>query len=181
MDVTSPANYRGAVIEGRLTEASNSGRINGRANVQMDFDTITLGGRTYQFAGMIQSVSNVNGDTVTVNNEGTIRDSSQTNKTVTRAGIGAVLGALIGAIAGGGSGAAIGAGVGAGAGAGTVLLGGRDSIELAAGSTFTILTSAPANVGYTTLGTKSSKGARFLPWAAAIGLRPYFLEARIFM
>jgi len=148
LDVTSPSNYRGAVIEGHLTQATNSGRINGRANLQMDFDTITVGGRTYQFAGLIQSVSNINGDTVTVNNEGTIRDSNQTTKTVTRAGIGAALGALIGAIAGGGSGAAIGAGVGAGAGAGSVLLGGRDSIELASGSTFTILSSAPANVGY---------------------------------
>ncbi len=148
MDVTSPSNYRGAVIEGRISQATNSGRINGRANVQMDFETITVGGRTYQFAGLIQSVSSINGDTVTVNNEGTIRDSNQTTKTVTRAGIGAALGALIGAIAGGGSGAAIGAGVGAGAGAGSVLLGGRDSIELASGSTFTILTSAPANVGY---------------------------------
>lgn len=148
MDVTSPDQYRGAVIEGRIAETRNSGRVTGRANLQMDFDTVTMNGRTYQFAGFIQSVSAVNGDNVTINNEGAIRDNSQTNKTAMRAGIGAVLGAIIGAVAGGGSGAAIGAGVGAGAGAGSVLLGGRDSIELGAGSTFRILTSAPANVGY---------------------------------
>lgn len=148
LDVTSPAAYRGAVIEGRITDRGNSGRVTGRANLQMDFDTISMNGRTYQFAGMIQSVTATNGDSVTVNNEGTIRDSSQTKTTVTRAGIGAALGALIGAIAGGGSGAAIGAGIGAGAGAGTVLLGGKDSIELGQGSTFTILSSAPANASY---------------------------------
>ena len=150
LEVTSPSNYRGAIINGHISQASNSGRVSGRANMQLDFDSISMNGRTYQFAGIIQSVSSLNGDTVSVNNEGTIRDNSQTNKTVTRAGIGAVLGAIIGAVAGGGSGAAIGAGVGAGAGAGTVLIGGRDNIELGQGSTFTILTSAPANVGYNT-------------------------------
>ena len=150
MEVTSPSNYRGAIINGHVSQAGNSGRVSGRANMQLDFDSISMNGRTYQFAGMIQSVSSLNGDTVTVNNEGTIRDNNQTTKTVTRAGIGAVLGAIIGAVAGGGSGAAIGAGVGAGAGAGSVLLGGRDNIDLGQGSTFTILSSAPANVSYNT-------------------------------
>ena len=86
----------------------------------------------------------VNGDRITVNNEGTIRDTNQTTQTVTRAGVGAVLGAIIGAIAGGGQGAAIGAGVGAGVGAGSVLITGRDQIELGAGSTFDITAFAPA-------------------------------------
>jgi uncharacterized protein YcfJ len=87
------------------------------------------------------------GENVTVNNEGTVRDNNQTTKTVTRAGIGAALGALIGAIAGGGSGAAIGAGVGAGAGAGTVILQGRDDVELSEGTEFMITASAPSSVG----------------------------------
>ena len=82
---------------------------------------------------------------MTVTNEGTVRDTSQTQTTVVRAGIGAVLGAIIGAVAGGGQGAAIGAGVGAGAGAGSVLITGRDNIELGAGSTFNITATAPAN------------------------------------
>lgn len=148
LQVTNPNEFRGAIIDGHIGEAANSGRVTGRAQLQLDLDTITVNGRQYAFAGIIQSVNAVNGDSVTVNNEGTIRDNSQTNKTVTRAGIGAALGAIIGAIAGGGSGAAIGAGVGAGAGAGSVLLGGRDSIELGTGSTFTISASAPANTSY---------------------------------
>jgi hypothetical protein len=145
MTVISPAQYRNAVIEGRIVEAENSGRFSGRANLSMAFDTITTNGRTYRFSGIIDKVAAANGDSVTVNNEGTIRDSSQTNKTVTRAGIGAVLGAIVGAIAGGGDGAAIGAGIGAGAGAGTVLIAGSDSIELGAGSTFDITATAPPN------------------------------------
>ena len=102
LDVVSPNQYRGAVIEGHVSQAANSGRVSGRASMQLDFDTITVNGRQYAFAGMIDSVSSINGDSVTVNNEGTIRDNSQTNKTVTRAGIGALLGAVIGAVAGGG-------------------------------------------------------------------------------
>ncbi|MBV9240819.1 MAG: hypothetical protein JO314_02325, partial [Acidobacteria bacterium] len=64
-----------------------------------------------------------------------------------RAGVGAALGALIGAIAGGGQGAAIGAAVGASAGAGSIVLQGRDNLELATGTEFRITATAPARVG----------------------------------
>jgi hypothetical protein len=148
MEVTSPSQYQGAIIEGRVGTADKSGRVSGRANVSLEFDTIRLrNGSTYRFAGFIDSVRAANGDDVTVNNEGTVRDSNQTTKTATRAGIGAALGALIGAIAGGGSGAAVGAVVGAGAGAGTVIVQGRDNIDLGQGSEFSITSSSPASVG----------------------------------
>jgi len=145
MTVISPSRYRGAVIEGRIAEVENSGRFTGRANLSISFDTIRMNGKTYPFAGMIDSVRAVNGETVSVNKEGVIRDRSQTTKTATRAGIGAILGGIIGAIADGGSGAAIGAGIGAGAGAGSILIAGSDSFELATGSNFDITASAPLN------------------------------------
>jgi hypothetical protein len=147
MTVNSPGQYRDAVIEGRII-GEKSGVLSGRASMSLSFDTIRLrNGQTYRFAGIVDQVRDTNGNTVSVNNEGSIRDDSQTTKTVTRAGIGAALGALIGAIAGGGKGAAIGAGVGAGAGAGTVILQGRDNLDLAAGSEFSITATAPSNVG----------------------------------
>jgi hypothetical protein len=147
LEVTSPSVYNGAIIEGRVIKAEKSGRVSGRANISLDFDTIRLrNGQTYRFAGILENVTAANGDNVKVNNEGTVRDSNQTTKTVTRAGIGAALGALIGAIAGGGDGAAIGAAIGAGAGAGTVFIEGRDNIELGQGSTFNITASAPNNL-----------------------------------
>jgi hypothetical protein len=149
MEVVSPSQYQGAIIEGRVANADRSGRVSGRANVSLEFDTIRLrNGSTYRFGGLIDSVRAANGDTVTVNNEGTVRDNNQTTKTATRAGIGAALGAIIGAVAGGGSGAAVGAVVGAGAGAGTVLIQGRDNIDLGQGSEFTITASSPNSVGY---------------------------------
>ena len=147
MEVRSPSAYDGAIIEGRVIKAEKSGRVTGRANLTLDFDTIRLrNGQTYRFAGIIEGVTAANGDDVKVNNEGTVRDGNQTTKTATRAGIGAALGALIGAIAGGGQGAAIGAVIGAGAGAGTVFIEGRDNIELAQGTEFRITATAPANL-----------------------------------
>ena len=147
MEVTSPSQYDGAIIEGRITKAERSGQVSGRANVSLEFDTIRLkNGQTYRFAGIVDNVKLASGENVTVNNEGSVRDNNQTTKTVQRAGIGAALGALIGAIAGGGQGAAIGAAVGAGAGAGTVLIQGRDDVELDQGSEFTITATAPSSV-----------------------------------
>ena len=46
-------------------------------------------GRTYQFAGVIESVRTTNGETIRVDNEGTVQDDSQTGKTVQRGAIGA--------------------------------------------------------------------------------------------
>jgi hypothetical protein len=147
MEVTSPSQYRGAIIEGTIGTAERSGRVSGRAEMALNFETIRLrSGQTYRFTGLIDSVKNANGDTVGINNEGAVRDGNQTTKTVTRAGIGAALGALIGAIAGGGQGAAIGAGVGAGAGAGSVILQGRDDLRLDSGTEFSLTSSAPANL-----------------------------------
>jgi hypothetical protein len=147
LEVTAPAQYRGAVIEGTVMNAERSGRVSGRAEMGLNFETIRLrNGQTYRFTGLIDGVRNASGDTVGINNEGAVRDSNQTTKTVTRAGIGAALGALIGAIAGGGQGAAIGAGVGAGAGAGSVILQGRDDLRLDTGTEFSLTSSAPANL-----------------------------------
>jgi len=149
MEVTSPNEYRGAIIEGQVSNIDRSGRLSGRANLSMDFDTIRMpDGRTYKFEGIVDSVRTANGDTVSVNNEGQIRDNNQTTKTVTRAGIGAALGAIIGAIAGGGQGAAVGATVGAGAGAGSVLIQGRDNLELGQGTEFMITASSPEGTIY---------------------------------
>ena len=144
MTVTSPAQYQGAVIEGHVASVNRSGRVTGRADLSLNFDTISLNGRTHQFAGFIDSVRAMNGQTVQVDNEGTVRDDdSRGTQTAQRAAIGTAVGAIIGAIAGGGKGAAIGAVIGAGAGAGSVYVQGREDIELLSGSELSIRASAP--------------------------------------
>lgn len=147
MTVTSPRQYDGAVIEGHVVQAERSGRVTGRAELGMDFDRIRLrNGQTYEFAGYLETIRTPGGDNIRVDNEGSVKDDdSQTNRTITRSGIGAALGAVIGAIAGGGSGAAIGAAIGAGAGAGSVFIQGREDLELPVGTQVTLRASTPRN------------------------------------
>ncbi|HEX7957258.1 MAG TPA: YMGG-like glycine zipper-containing protein [Pyrinomonadaceae bacterium] len=143
MTVTSPSQFQGAVIEGHVASSSRSGRVTGRSDMSLNFDTIRYQGRTYQFAGFIESVRTQGGETVQVDNEGSVRDESQTKTTAQRAAIGTAVGAIIGAIAGGGKGAAIGAVIGAGAGAGSVYVQGREDLDLMSGSEVTLRASAP--------------------------------------
>jgi hypothetical protein len=142
--VRQPYQYEGAILEGHVTNVQRSGRITGRSQMTLNFDTIRLrDGRSYRFAGLLESVRNAQGDTVRIDNEGSVRDDNQTNKTVQRAAIGTAVGAIIGAIAGGGKGAAIGAIVGAGGGAGSVYVQGRDDLELTRGTELTIRATGP--------------------------------------
>ncbi|HEY9285974.1 MAG TPA: hypothetical protein VIP46_21165, partial [Pyrinomonadaceae bacterium] len=110
MTVREPAQFSGAVIEGHVTGIDRSGRVSGRSQMNLSFDRIRMrDGRTYDFAGWVESVRTTAGETVSVDTEGSVRDGNQTNRTVQRAAIGTAVGAIIGAIAGGGKGAAIGA------------------------------------------------------------------------
>ena len=136
--------YDGATIEGSVVSVNRGGRISGRSDMTLDFDTIRLrDGSSYRFAGILESVRTPNGDVVRVDNEGAVRDSDQTNKSIQRTAIGTAVGAIIGAIAGGGKGAAIGAVIGAGAGAGSVYVQGRNDLDLTAGTEITVRATGP--------------------------------------
>lgn len=147
LTVQSPLDFRGAIIEGYISGVGRSGRVSGNSNITFNFETITLrDGRKYDFAGYLQSIRDQNGKTVKVDSEGTAKGDSQTRETVKRGGIGAGVGAIIGAIAGGGTGAAIGAVIGGSVGAGSVVVQGRDDVQLMQGSTITIQASSPTRV-----------------------------------
>jgi outer membrane lipoprotein SlyB len=144
LTVRSPSQYAGASIDGHVARVARSGQVSGRAEMSFEFDNIRQrDGRVYPFTGYIDSVRTTNNDDVRVDNEGSVQDEgSQTERTVTRTGIGAAIGAVIGAVAGGGKGAAIGAAVGAGAGAGSVFIQGRNDLDLKNGTEFRIHASA---------------------------------------
>jgi len=145
MIVRSPSQYQGAIIEGYVSNANRSGRISGRSEINLNYETIRLSNnQTYRFAGITDSVRTTSGDTIRVDNEGSVQDGNQTNQTIGRTAIGTGIGAILGAILGGGKGAAIGAVVGAGAGAGSVYIQGRDDLELQNGAEFTIRASSPS-------------------------------------
>ncbi|MGB8510297.1 MAG: hypothetical protein WCD76_18110, partial [Pyrinomonadaceae bacterium] len=71
MSVRSPSQYDGATIEGYLSNVKRSGRITGRSDITFNFERITLrDGRSYRFAGLINSVRTPGGENVRVDNEG---------------------------------------------------------------------------------------------------------------
>ncbi|HEU4386319.1 MAG TPA: hypothetical protein VFV34_00885, partial [Blastocatellia bacterium] len=143
--VRAPSRYDGAVIEGYVSRVERTGRFAGHPSMSFRLDRIRMpNGAVSSFDGLIESVRTPGGDDVRVDSEGrATEENGQTERTLTRSGIGAALGALIGVIAGGGKGAAIGAAVGAGAGAGSVFVQGRDDLEMATGTEFTIRSAAP--------------------------------------
>jgi len=122
--------------------------VTGHSRVTLNFEKITLrDGQTYDFAGYLQSVVDLNGKNIPVDNESTLKGENQTKQTAKRGGIGAGVGAVIGAIAGGAKGAAIGAIIGAGGGAGTVAIQGESDIRLQQGTSVTVRSSSPQNIG----------------------------------
>ena len=144
MTVRSPSQYDGAVIEGYISNLSRGGRITGRSEMSLNYERIRMrDGRTYRFAGLTESLRTTNGETIRVDNEGSVEGTNQTNRTAQRAAIGTAIGAIIGAIAGGGKGAAIGAVVGAGTGAGSVYVQGRNNLELLSGTEVSIRATGP--------------------------------------
>jgi hypothetical protein len=149
MTVRAPAQYEGATIEGYVSRVEQGGRINGRAEMALDFQQIRLrDGRTAGFSGTIESVRAMGGEQVRVDSEsgGEIQENdSRGETTAQRVAIGAAVGAIIGAIAKGGKGAAIGAAIGAGAGAGSVYAQGRDEIELLSGTELTVRANSARN------------------------------------
>jgi hypothetical protein len=140
----SPSQYDGAVIHGSVSSVNASGRVSGRADMALNFESIRMrDGRTYPFAGVIEHVRTANGETISVDTGGTLEEESRTEETIQRGAIGAAIGAIIGAITGGGRGAAIGAVIGAGGGAGSVIVQGRDQLDLPHGTELTITSSLP--------------------------------------
>jgi hypothetical protein len=155
MTARSPSQYEGAVISGTVSSVNASGRVSGRADLALNFETIRMrNGLTFPFAAIIESMRTVAGEAIRVDKDGSVEDNSQTEKTVQRGAIGAALGAIIGAIAGGGKGAAIGGAVGAGGGAGTVIVEGRDQLDLTRGTELTITSVVPGGRPTSTTGRR---------------------------
>lgn len=141
--MTSPNQYRGATIYGHVSDVTRAGRVRGQSEMTLNFDRIRLrNGRSYNFAGLVESVRMPDGEQIEVSREGEVQEDSQTERTVGRTAVGAVTGTVIGAIAGG-SGAAKGAVLGGGLGAGSVLVQGRRNLNLRPGTSITIRAAAP--------------------------------------
>jgi hypothetical protein len=105
---------QGARAEGLVVDAKQSGRLMGRARLQLALQAVEVNGQNY--------------DVRTKSSARVGRDHKKRN--LAWIGGGAAGGAVIGALAGGGTGALIGGPVGAGAGTTVALLTGKKDIKL---------------------------------------------------
>jgi hypothetical protein len=125
----------GTYVQGRVSNVKRGGRIKGRAEVLMHFSTLIYpSGYTVVLPGAVENVPGAE-KTSMKDEEGTIRQDSQTGekaKTVaTAAGTGAVIGGLSNGVKGG----LIGAGVGGGIGTAIGLLTRGNDVRMEAGTT----------------------------------------------
>ncbi|HYG08639.1 MAG TPA: hypothetical protein VD835_01570 [Pyrinomonadaceae bacterium] len=146
--VIEPAQYEGAQVTGRVKGVKRAGRVRGTAELQLDFEQISLpDGRFTNFnAQVIEVVGRSTGNVGEVDEEGGVQGRSTTKDDVTKVGSGAGIGAIIGAIAGGGKGAAIGAVIGGGIGAGGAISSRGKDVRLERGQELMIRTSTETRI-----------------------------------
>jgi hypothetical protein len=117
---------RGSVCRGHVMEAKSSGRLKGRAVMQLSLDSIQMHGRVYPVSASTAMSS-----------------KSHKGHNLKWIGGGAGAGAAIGAIASGGVGALVGAGSGAAVGTGGAALTGKRKVRVPAESQITFTLNRP--------------------------------------
>jgi len=139
--VLEPDRFEGAVIRGHVRNINQSGRLQGRTELSLAFDSIKFrrGEEGRPFRATVNDVRET--DTVKiVDSEGRIISGNRTSQTMKRSGIGAAIGGVLGGAIGGGRGALLGVLLGAGAGAGSVYAQGAREIRLDPGTMIDIST-----------------------------------------
>jgi hypothetical protein len=133
---------KGSIVSGSISRVLKSGRLKGKAVMNLNFQTIRVPGRGD--LPIVASLTRVDSEgTGGVQSEGTIKAPSSTGSDVAKVMTPTLSGAGIGAIAGGGRGSAIGAGVGAAVGLATIFSTRGKDIEMRRGSTLDITLERP--------------------------------------
>ena len=141
--VVQPSTYESATVEGRIATLNKSGRVSGKTEVGLAFDSITLpDGRSARIDGELVRIYESE-NVKRVDEEGRVESGSRTRDSEVRGGIGAAAGAILGGIIGGGKGAIIGLIVGGAAGVGTVYVEGNKDLVLEPGTEMVIRTVGP--------------------------------------
>lgn len=141
--VVTPSTYETATVEGHIATLNKSGRVSGKTEVGLAFDSLTLpdGRQTRIDADLVKVYESEN--VKKVDEEGRIETGSRTRDSEVRGGIGAAAGAIIGGIVGGGKGAVIGLILGGAAGVGSVYVEGDKDLILDQGTEMVIRTAGP--------------------------------------
>lgn len=138
--VVSPSSYETFTVDGHIATLNKSGRVSGKTEVGLAFDTLTSndGRQTRIDADLIKVYESEN--VKKVDEEGRVESGSRTKDSEVRGGIGAAAGAIIGGIIGGGKGAVIGLLLGGAAGVGSVYVEGNKDLILDSGTEMVIRT-----------------------------------------
>jgi hypothetical protein len=125
----------GTYVQGRISNVKRGGRIKGRAEVLMHFSTLIYpGGYTVILPGAVQNVPGAE-KTSMKDEEGTIRQDSQTGEKARTVATAAGTGAVVGGLSNGVKGGLIGAGIGGGVGTAIGLLTRGNDVRMDAGTT----------------------------------------------
>jgi len=122
----------GSRVSGVVTDATQSGRVKGRAHVALRFDSLTPSGSSERYDIKTAAI-------------GRTAESTK-KKDAVEIGAPAAGGAIIGAIVGGKKGAAVGGAIGGGAGTGVVLSTRGKEVSLPKGSALSLKLAAPVTL-----------------------------------
>jgi hypothetical protein len=120
----------GAPVEGLVVDAHHSGRLTGRARLQLALETVTVNGKSYEVRTAVRT--RVGGN--------------HKKRNLALIGGGAGGGAIIGAVAAGGKGALIGGPIGAGVGTAAAFITGQKDIRLPPETPLTFTLAEPLTV-----------------------------------
>jgi outer membrane lipoprotein SlyB len=143
--VVSPSTYESATVEGHIATLNKSGRVSGKTEMGLAFDSLTLedGRQTKIDADLVKVYESES--VKKVDEEGRVESGSRTRDSQVRGGIGAAAGAILGGIVGGGKGAIIGLVLGGAAGVGTVYVEGNKDLVFDPGTEMVIRTAGSSN------------------------------------
>lgn len=138
----------GSYVQGVVSEAKQSGRVKGRAQLAIRLETLTLAsGKMYKFTPHVSEVDAGGTGQKVVGAENTVEQASSRFQDAGRIAILAGSGAGIGGLADQSwKGAGIGAGVGSAVGLATVLLTRGKEVELRQGSTLDVVFDRPVSL-----------------------------------
>jgi len=137
----------GTYVKGHITHVERSGRIKGRAELQVHFTTLIFpNGYTIELPGALQNTPGAEHSTV-ADKEGTVKANGQKGKDAATIGTTTATGAAVGGLATGSlKGAGIGGGIGAGVGLIKVLASRGQEVRLPTGTSLEMVLQRPLTV-----------------------------------
>jgi hypothetical protein len=137
----------GTYVKGRITRVERSGRIKGRAELQVHFTTMIFpSGYTVDLPGALQNTPGAENSSI-ADNEGTVKANGQKGKDAATVAKTGGAGAAVGGLATGTlKGASIGGGIGAGIGLIGVLVSRGQEVRLPTGTSLEMVLQRPLTV-----------------------------------